>query len=527
MGDKPSPLVCILTAGKGSRMGGPGKYLNKSLLPVGTSAVISLIIDKFPIGTEFVIGLGYLANQVRDYLTMAHPKVQFHYVDVDKWEGKGTGPGYSLLQCKDVLQRPFYFVACDTLWENDSILTHASKDWVGVATMPKHLTSAYCNFKIENEYVSEIVEKKEIETEINFKSFVGLCFVQSYAQFWAGLASARDIGGEIQISSGIRAIMEVSDVQTIDIDWTDLGTEEKYKTFVSTQCEFDFSKTEEAIYFQDNKVIKYFRDKNVVKNRIAKAKLNATAYPSIEASADNFYCYRFVEGKTMYEDISEEIFSRFLEWASIYLWYDVDDESEKVAQACKSFYLSKTRKRWQQYKDKYPDYKQEGVINGGQTLTIEELLEQVPWQLLAERSIPSEVHGDLQFDNILYSRNNSNFTLLDWRQDFGDIIEFGDRYYDVAKMLGGIKLNYKLVKEGKFSIKKSKEQVHIKSPSWEYSQNCIDILESWCVENNIDWRHVNILVGLIYLNMAPLHEPPFDEFLVNLSRVHLHNVMCL
>ena len=41
-------FVCILTAGKGTRMGSYASYLNKAILPIKEKAVISHIIEKFP-----------------------------------------------------------------------------------------------------------------------------------------------------------------------------------------------------------------------------------------------------------------------------------------------------------------------------------------------------------------------------------------------------------------------------------------------------------------------------------------------
>ena len=50
----------------------------------------------------------------------------------------------------------------------------------------------------------------------------------------------------------------------------------------------------------------------------------------------------------------------------------------------------------------------------------------------------------LQFDNIIF--NFKGFKLIDWRQDFGNIY-VGDLYYDLAKLYGGLLINYKLIKE--------------------------------------------------------------------------------
>ena len=67
--------------------------------------------------------------------------------------------------------------------------------------------------------------------------------------------------------------------------------------------------------------------------------------------------------------------------------------------------------------------------------------------------MPSNFHGDLQFDNILL-KEDGDFLILDWRQDFSGIIDFGDQYFDLAKLNGGMKVSYKLIKQNKFSFHK-------------------------------------------------------------------------
>ena len=108
--------VCILTAGKGSRMGKMGLKLNKALLPIKSKAIISHIISKFPSETKFVIALGYLGYQVKNYLEIAHSDLDIDYVEVKNFDKIGSGPGKSLLSCKKKLQTDFFFISCDTLW---------------------------------------------------------------------------------------------------------------------------------------------------------------------------------------------------------------------------------------------------------------------------------------------------------------------------------------------------------------------------------------------------------------------------
>ena len=94
-------------------------YKNNATLRFKKKAIISNIIDKFPIKeTKFVIGLGYKGNQVKSFLKIAHPKNKFVFVKIKKFQGIGSGPGHSLLCCKKYLQKPFYFISCDTIVSN-------------------------------------------------------------------------------------------------------------------------------------------------------------------------------------------------------------------------------------------------------------------------------------------------------------------------------------------------------------------------------------------------------------------------
>ena len=53
--------------------------------------------------------------------------------------------------------------------------------------------------------------------------------------------------------------------------------------------------------------------------------------------------------------------------------------------------------------------------------------------------------------NILINKNSDQpFTLLDWRQDFGGNMEYGDIYYDLAKLNHGFIISHKIIDEKLF-----------------------------------------------------------------------------
>ena len=108
-------LVCIPTAGTGSRLQNLTSNLNKSLITVANKPVISHIIEKFSEDTQFVIILGYKGNLVKEFLKIAYPKRKFIFTSVDLYEGEGSGLGRSLMTAKQFLNDPFIFCSCDTI----------------------------------------------------------------------------------------------------------------------------------------------------------------------------------------------------------------------------------------------------------------------------------------------------------------------------------------------------------------------------------------------------------------------------
>ena len=60
--------VFIPCAGTGSRLGRLTKNRNKSLIDIGGMPIISHILDKFSIETNFVIALGFESDTLRQYI---------------------------------------------------------------------------------------------------------------------------------------------------------------------------------------------------------------------------------------------------------------------------------------------------------------------------------------------------------------------------------------------------------------------------------------------------------------------------
>ena len=101
--------VLITTSGIGSRLGNLTDFTNKCLVRVGNKPAISHIIEQYPLDFEFIITLGHHGDLVRQFLTLTYPLHNFVFVEVDNYKGAGSSLGYSIMQAKKFLQKPFIF----------------------------------------------------------------------------------------------------------------------------------------------------------------------------------------------------------------------------------------------------------------------------------------------------------------------------------------------------------------------------------------------------------------------------------
>ena len=507
--------VCILTAGRGTRMGSLGDHLNKSLLPINQKAAISWIIEKFPADTQFVIAVGYKSKQVREYLALTHPTRQFEFVDVENFDGIGSGPGQSLLACSDHLQKPFYFVSCDTLWHGD-LVKNNEYDWLAVAEVPESETALYCNVEIQNQYAVGLKDKAPVVGD-RYKAFTGLGFILNFDSFWKGLSQNQLIADEHQVSNGIQALINHHNVGVVEIDWMDIGDEQKYRAALRLFENYDFAKQDECLYIYEGRVIKYFKDRSIASKRVQKARLNPAVFPEVSYFDGNFYGYEFISGMTLYKENNVSVFSKLLEWLDAELWLDIDVNKKTFSKQCNEFYFKKSFLRLDEFDKKYPGFDKQCSINGEIIPSARTLLGQLDWHPLSD-GLPSFIHGDLQFDNIIYDPLAAKFTLIDWRQDFAGQVEYGDRYYDFAKLLGGIILNYDLIKLALMDFREGNEGVYFDFAHRYGGQRLTDVLSSFLKSNGYDFSRVELLAGIIFINMSPLHHYPFDKILLCLGR---------
>lgn len=510
--------VCILTAGRGTRLGNYGKIINKAILPIREKAIISHILRLFSQKDEFIIAVGYRSDDVKNYIKIAHPNHKVKFVEVKNYKGIGSGPGRSLLYCKKLLQEEFFFIPCDIYTNiNLEIKKNLKNNIFWCSKLNEKITNNYLNFKQNKMKISSFVDKKKVKGK-NYYSWSGLCYIKDYKIFWSSLESRKNkIDNEYQISNGFLNLIEKKNCIIKKIKWKDVGNYKNYEFEKNKLQKFDFSKDKEFIYFINNKVIKFSKNKIEAKNKYLKFKLAKKNYPKNTNYLKNFLFYDYINGHNFYDIVNKKNLLNLLLYLQKNLWFKKIIKKNYFKKKCYNFYKNKTFKRANLFLKNMKKVDRIKKVNNLNVPSINKILKRIDWKSFSNGR-PSYIHGDLQFDNII--KTKSNFKLIDWRSDFDGIINYGDIHYDFAKMLGGIFINYKEVKNNNFFVKKnfSTNSYKIRFPKSKNSNEILPVLKEFIVKNKISYKKIEILQGLIYLNMSPLHKPPFSIGLFLLAK---------
>ena len=502
-----TPAVLILSAGLGSRLGGLTKNINKAMLPINNKAIISYIIDKFPSEYEFIVTLGYKGNELKQYCELAYPNHKFTFVEIDKYEGEGSGPGYSSLQCKQYLQRPFYFVTADCII--DSKMPHLDGNWLGV--YPTAYPEKYSTANLDKD--DNVLGFTNKNSEGHNNAFIGLASIWDYEIFWSELEANIKNG---EIVSAFENISKYPSFKAKHLKWLDTGNLDdlnRTKEYLKDEPLSLYKVTDEITYNQ-GKFIKFNPSTDFIKNKAERAEALKYLIPSNFKSTDNFISYDWEKGRTLYTFDSSKLYKKFLDNLRSNI-----GKSEKYygsKELFDSFYKTKTEKRVESFIDRFGSnyFLQAYNINGKPYSSLSSIIDKIDITSLYGNTLYTLFHGDLQFDNIICDLNTHKFTYIDWRESFGGSTKGGDIYYDLAKLYGGSIIPYDLMKQEE-SIKLEEGSTMV-NYSYYVSEELYEFrkyYENWIIDNGFDLDRVKLITAIIFLNMSPLHDDKFGKML--------------
>jgi NDP-sugar pyrophosphorylase family protein len=509
--------VLLTTSGIGSRLGEMTKFTNKALVRIGNKPAISYIIEAYPADADFVVTLGYYGQQVRDFLELAYPKRKFTFAEVDLFEGPGSSLGYSILKAEKHLNCPFIFHASDTIARG--FTTEVIDNWL--VGEKKAAGANYRSYNVSHGYVTRLNEKGELNYDFDYAGIAGIF---DHKMFFEKLHKLYEADPQRQSLSDVDALREmlgkVKFRHQTPAQWLDTGNADALATArAALPGTFHvLDKDDESIFVVGDEVIKFFYDKKICQNRYDRARSLDGLVPPVTGFKNNFYKYKFAEGDLLASVVDDKIFGDLLRWSKEKLWTRKQMDSATFRKACEDFYFTKTKQRIERFLAVNKSTDSPNVINGTEIPPIFDILSKIDHNWLCA-SEPYQFHGDFILENII--KQNGNFVLLDWRQDFGGLLDAGDIYYDLGKLNHNLIFSHDLVNKNLYSCELDEQKVQVDLLSSNRLLNCRRQLQRFVEGAGLDWKKVQTITAIIWLNMSPLHHYPLNVFLYYFGKYHL------
>ena len=527
--------VCIQAAGVGSRLS-ICNGLHKSLIPINKKSILSRIIDLYPTKTEFIILVGYKKEQIKAFLDITYPNFNIQYVEIKKFQGVGSGPGYSLLQAKKFLNCPFIFMACDTIVLEKPPLP--LENWIGVSNSPTceeyliaevHQNKVFSYYdKKDKEFIYKNSLKYANKKNEMFDAFIGLAGIYDHKIFWDALKKDSQLSkGEIQVTNGLKALIQKPTNTTVKtFTWIDTGTNKSYSSARKYFKDNFITKSNEFLYKEKDKIIKCFLQPSKANKLYERSKFLGDVNPKVKQSGDNFIWYKYVKGTLISNTNEKVIFLNFLNFLNEKLWkykIDINVSYASLEDQANKFYKLKTYERVNQYLEMNSGADSVKWINNSYIESIYDLLKKIDWEELAKGSF-GKFHGDPQPENIIV-KNKEEFVLIDWREDFVGNLEHGDIYYDLGKIYHALIITHKKIREKKYYVHFTKDFAFYKFSKRRNLIKYLEYFENFIAENNYDLYKVKLISALIYLNIAPLHHNPYSQLLFFHGKLELYKLL--
>ncbi|NQU65142.1 MAG: phosphotransferase [SAR324 cluster bacterium] len=232
-----------------------------------------------------------------------------------------------------------------------------------------------------------------------------------------------------------------------------------------------------------------------------------------------FFSYKFVAGELLSSKLCYSTCFAALQWAQSNLWRNIEPP-DKFSEVLDQFYIQKTFRRLDKFIATFESAPEtEVVINQISCQPVAFLLEAIKPELI-NGGLASSFHGDFHSDNILITQQG--FQLIDWRENFGNSFNVGDRYYDLGKFLHTLELSVESMDNHEFQIfRLSNREIKLEH-SCDFSQ--IDGLEAFwdfVSLHGYSEKRIRFVNALIYINMSPLYEGDLARYLYYFGRYQL------
>lgn len=410
------------------------------------------------------------------------------------------------------------------------------------------ISSKWTYFKENNGCITDYYDKPEVISGIDTsKMFIGIFHIAKPMSLAFFIDEAFD--PESNVDSLWPALMNYSSVYPFEMlctdEWFDIGHIDRYfdmqmaiksRTFnhitidrnrgILTKTSDDKEKFRGEIQWY----LKLPADVEYARPRIFSYSMEFdNPYVSME-----YYAYHTLHELFLFGNLSDEqwknIFRRIRFILNDFRRYSVKDDN--IKNSLREMYLNKTLKRLKQMEgtEGFPEPDGKLVINGVSYITLGEMytvIENLTEKYLLDTDEFNIIHGDLCFSNIMIDMDYSFVKLIDPRGGFGRYDIYGDRRYELAKLMHSIDGKYDYIIKDKFHLSGFGG---IFSYNIDYDQSAnIEgcFLQIFQEELEKDGKAIKLIESLLFFSMIPLHSESSEQQKVMLgTAVKLLDSVC-
>lgn len=224
--------ILIPMAGLGTRLRPHTWSKPKPLLQVAGKTVLAHLLDSFnslpnPANIELVFIIGYLGDQVPQFMACNFPQIKAHYVTQPEMKGQSQ----AIHLAREFLHGPVMVVFADTLAETDfSLIGKEDVDgyaWVKSVPDPRRFGVAEVNAA---GYITRLIEKP-VEMDNN-RAVIGLYYYRQGEQLLQAIEEQLETGklneGEYFLTDATTIMLQNgARMRTVEVGaWLDAGTSE-------------------------------------------------------------------------------------------------------------------------------------------------------------------------------------------------------------------------------------------------------------------------------------------------------------
>lgn len=197
--------------------------------------------------------------------------------------------------------------------------------------------------------------------------------------------------------------------------------------------------------------------------------------------------------------------------------------SDVGGQLARNIYLDKTRRRLTEFVKQRPDTQNLWVKVDGEVWNIgrvtQELESFIELNRLNRLSDLTPIHGDFCFSNLLFDFKLNIVKMIDPRGEFGVPGIYGDKRYDLAKLMHSYSGHYDFLVADLFNISISTcGELALDVESSEYHQKIADVFNRLLFSDHQQRQEVKAIEGLLFMSMLPLHADKPQRQLAMLAR---------